>query len=72
MKSDLESRRTRIFTNCDDLATETVHEICENGVQREDYDPFIFVCGIISELLESWVIQRTLTYKHSPTSISRK
>ncbi|KAL3492080.1 hypothetical protein BJX62DRAFT_224755 [Aspergillus germanicus] len=72
MKIDLESRRTRIFTNCDDLAMETVHEICENGVQREDYDPFIFICGIVSDLLESWVIQRTLTYKHFQEIEARK
>ncbi|KAL3475570.1 hypothetical protein BJX99DRAFT_157936 [Aspergillus californicus] len=57
MKVDLQSRKTRIFMNFDGPAMEKIHEVCQEGVQKEDYNPFIFLCSSISELLHGWVVQ---------------
>ncbi|KAL4982240.1 hypothetical protein BDW68DRAFT_195524 [Aspergillus falconensis] len=57
MKFNLQSRSTRVVINFDGDAIEKFCEVCEKGVQQEDYDPFIFLCSSISELLHGWVVQ---------------
>ncbi|KAL4864024.1 hypothetical protein BDV12DRAFT_176788 [Aspergillus spectabilis] len=57
MQINLKSRSTRIFTNCGEGAIEKINEVCQRGVQQEQYDPFIFFCSSISELLHNWVIE---------------
>ncbi|GES64126.1 hypothetical protein ATEIFO6365_0008019600 [Aspergillus terreus] len=57
MQFNLQSRSTRIFNNIGDKAVEKFCEVCQQGVQEEEYDPFIFLCSSISELLHRWVVQ---------------
>ncbi|KAL4912949.1 hypothetical protein BDW62DRAFT_9096 [Aspergillus aurantiobrunneus] len=57
MRVDLQSRSTRVVTNFDGPAIKKFCEVCEKGVQQENYDPFIFLCSSVSELLHSWVVQ---------------
>lgn len=57
MQFNLQSRSTRIFDNIGDLAVEKFCEVCQQGVQEEEYDPFTFLCSSISELLHSLVAQ---------------
>jgi hypothetical protein len=53
-----------IFTNGGFETMEMLNKICPKGVQLEDYDPFAFVCGIISELLLNWVLQGSHAYQN--------
>lgn len=57
MKVDLQSRSTRILINFNKDAIEKFCDVCEKGFQQEDYDPFIFLCSSVSELLHGWVEQ---------------
>ncbi|KAL4794834.1 hypothetical protein BDV19DRAFT_364006 [Aspergillus venezuelensis] len=63
MRVDLQSRNTRVVTNFDGPAIKKFCEVCEKGVQRENYDPFIFLCSSISELLHSWVVQGFIYFR---------
>ncbi|KAL2862232.1 uncharacterized protein BJX67DRAFT_385856 [Aspergillus lucknowensis] len=38
-------------------------EVCEKGVQQEDYDPFIFLCSSVSDLLHGWVVQGFIYFR---------
>ncbi|KAL4747421.1 hypothetical protein BDW72DRAFT_209663 [Aspergillus terricola var. indicus] len=57
MKVGLQSRSTRVVINFDGATIEKLCEVCEKGVQQENYDPFIFLCSSISEILHGWVVQ---------------
>lgn len=71
MKIDIESRKTILFINSGGTEVDKLKEVCERGPGLgPQYDPFVFVCSSISELLHNWVEQGYFYFRKIRETVS--